>query len=407
VYADALEAAWIVALQREDVPGLTSIGEELQVATKGTDAAIHAAVLVALGNRQLGRYDRAVQQLRRAWAAASARQLPAMIVDAGFWLAVTLADTGRLEEAETLASDVSDLAARVGDFAHLRHRSRTISHEIALMRGDWRTAAAAIVKAADEVADPHARLTFHQVAAAWTAVLGGPSMGDFVADQLATARIHAIAAGCVRCTGELDVAGAEALARVGTYDAARSLLEGWDAAHPSPEFWMGFQRRRAQVLIDLGPDRSDAAELEVLASEADRVGRHLEAVVTRLDLARVLERRDRGRAVETYRLVAERAMSIGAANPAAVAEQALRRLGVRTWRRGAVGDVSAAGLTDREREVLELLAGGATNPEIADRLFLSRKTVERHVSNVLAKLGARNRAELAGRFAMSNEGGAG
>jgi DNA-binding NarL/FixJ family response regulator len=72
-----------------------------------------------------------------------------------------------------------------------------------------------------------------------------------------------------------------------------------------------------------------------------------------------------------------------------------------------VADASEAGLTDREREVLELLTAGATNPEIADRLFLSRKTVERHVSNVLAKLGARNRAELAGRFASTNEGGAG
>jgi DNA-binding NarL/FixJ family response regulator len=65
------------------------------------------------------------------------------------------------------------------------------------------------------------------------------------------------------------------------------------------------------------------------------------------------------------------------------------------------------GLTDREREVLELLAAGATNPEIVDRLFLSRKTVERHVSNVLAKVGVRNRAALAGRFAATNEGGTG
>ena len=46
----------------------------------------------------------------------------------------------------------------------------------------------------------------------------------------------------------------------------------------------------------------------------------------------------------------------------------------------------------------ELVAGGATNREIADLLFLSPKTVERHVSNVLKKLGARNRTELASRL---------
>jgi DNA-binding NarL/FixJ family response regulator len=49
--------------------------------------------------------------------------------------------------------------------------------------------------------------------------------------------------------------------------------------------------------------------------------------------------------------------------------------------------------TDREREVLELLAEGMTNPQIAERLFLSPKTVGIHVSRLLAKLDAHTRGE--------------
>lgn len=51
-------------------------------------------------------------------------------------------------------------------------------------------------------------------------------------------------------------------------------------------------------------------------------------------------------------------------------------------------------LTPREREILELLARGNSNPEIADALYLSPKTVSNHISNVLAKLQAADRAKL-------------
>ena len=50
-------------------------------------------------------------------------------------------------------------------------------------------------------------------------------------------------------------------------------------------------------------------------------------------------------------------------------------------------------LTDREREVLDLVAGGATNREIAERLFLSPHTIKEHTSALYRKLGVRNRAE--------------
>jgi two-component system response regulator DesR len=50
-------------------------------------------------------------------------------------------------------------------------------------------------------------------------------------------------------------------------------------------------------------------------------------------------------------------------------------------------------LSEREREVLDLIATGATNPEIADRLYLSPHTVKEHTSAVYRKLKVRNRAE--------------
>jgi DNA-binding NarL/FixJ family response regulator len=53
----------------------------------------------------------------------------------------------------------------------------------------------------------------------------------------------------------------------------------------------------------------------------------------------------------------------------------------------------ALGLSDRERSVLELMAGGSTNPEIAGELHLSKHTVKEHTSAVFRKLDVRNRTE--------------
>ena len=56
-------------------------------------------------------------------------------------------------------------------------------------------------------------------------------------------------------------------------------------------------------------------------------------------------------------------------------------------------EAPATPLSEREREVLVLMASGATNREIAERLFLSPHTVKEHTSAVYRKLGVRNRAE--------------
>jgi DNA-binding CsgD family transcriptional regulator len=60
-----------------------------------------------------------------------------------------------------------------------------------------------------------------------------------------------------------------------------------------------------------------------------------------------------------------------------------------------------AALTQREREVLALVADGRTNRAIADDLFIEARTVEKHVEHIRAKLGARSRAEAAARWARA------
>jgi two-component system, NarL family, nitrate/nitrite response regulator NarL len=60
---------------------------------------------------------------------------------------------------------------------------------------------------------------------------------------------------------------------------------------------------------------------------------------------------------------------------------------------GGAAAVSGMPLTAREREILEMMADGASNRAIASRLAISRHTVKFHVAAILAKLGARSRTE--------------
>ncbi len=61
-----------------------------------------------------------------------------------------------------------------------------------------------------------------------------------------------------------------------------------------------------------------------------------------------------------------------------------------------------AGLTEREVEVLRLVAGGLSNNEIAAELYLSAKTVSRHLSNIFTKIGVTSRASATA-FAFEHE----
>jgi ATP/maltotriose-dependent transcriptional regulator MalT len=129
------------------------------------------------------------------------------------------------------------------------------------------------------------------------------------------------------------------------------------------------------VAAAAGDARRARISLEDAVALYQRNGMPYECACSRLELATVLAESGRAEAAERERRLAR---------------EALDALGVEAQPDRA-GD-GALGLTQRELEVLELVADGLTDPQIAIRLVISEHTVHRHVSNILAKLSCSSRA---------------
>ncbi|MGY1638910.1 LuxR C-terminal-related transcriptional regulator [Geodermatophilus sp. SYSU D00742] len=138
-----------------------------------------------------------------------------------------------------------------------------------------------------------------------------------------------------------------------------------------------------------GADGS-ARLLESAASAYGALALPFEEARARLDLARVLARARPAVAVAEARAALRTFQALPAARDADAAAGLLRRLGVR----GHGGPRTGGTLTAREQEVVDLLCQGLSNAEVGARLYVSPRTAEHHVSNILAKLGLRTRAEV-------------
>ena len=103
------------------------------------------------------------------------------------------------------------------------------------------------------------------------------------------------------------------------------------------------------------------------------------------------------RAVELLRSAEHELDASGALRDRAEARRELRRLGARSEPRGpsGAGGGGLGSLSRREREVAILITERKTNKEVAGELFLSEKTVESHLRNIFAKLGASSRVDVA------------
>lgn len=396
-YLAALRAQLDAAIRTGDADTVARRAEEIQAGAREPVEALKAAFDAIFSLIMFeGLPQPAEPRARRALDESQRLVLPSIEAEATHWLGWSLQQLGRLEEAERATRQTVALAERVGapdrfSLAVLR----SAAHGVSASRGYWRRGVAGIAEQIGEEADPHFRLNVRMAHLPLVARFDAPRPGEVEA-LLAGMAEDADAAGCERCRWQSILFGAEALARLGDVGTAQAALEGWDAAQPEPRPGPAARRAYVAALVEAQRDPASSLPLYEHAAElAERAGQRLIGLWIDLDAATALAAVDRTRAVETLRAVAQKAEAMGALSEQQLAVKQLRALGVRTWRRRGGGGP----LTARELEIARLVAAGDSNPDIARQLFLSRKTVERHVSNILLKLGARNRTELASRLA--------
>ena len=317
---------------------------------------------------------------------------------------------------------------RIAEFAR-RYRSRYMlgfcrSHfgAIHLSRGRWADAEAELRAAVDDYG--HSRPAFTADALVWLAELRrrqGRSKeaaelldraGDNVAAHLCRGRLaldHGDAVEAVdlaeRCLRQLSedrklerAPALELLVRAtverGELAAAASAASELQALHDlvrTPPLAASAALANGLVAAARGDHETARRLLEDAADAFERAGAVFESLTTRVDLAAALValvrfavgQREARRAVDGLE-------ALGAQTEAERARRAFRRC-----LQAATGPQKPIGVTPRERDVLQLLAEGLTNREIAQRLVVSEHTVHRHVTNVLRKLDLRSRTAAA------------
>jgi DNA-binding NarL/FixJ family response regulator len=311
---------------------------------------------------------------------------PAIHTFARCWCALgsLLCHAGRWQEAETALR--MGLTRGEASYHSVQLGTRAALADLWIRQGRLDEAAGLIDEHADrvEVMGPRARLHLAQGRYETAAAVARQALRQLRGDQLRAAPMLLLLVQAELGCGNVAAAG----------DAALQLKTMSDGAE-APAV-------RAQAALGLGKTAVASRNLDEAVSYFEAgiaaLGDSwpLERAALHLELARTSQAR-----AETI-INAEAALSIyqrlGAPEAAAAAEL-LRFHGVRV--RGVPAPPSALEvLSRREREVLALLAQGMSNPEIAKRLFISPKTAEHHVSNILGKLGLRNRTEAAA-FAAS------
>lgn len=317
---------------------------------------------------------------------------------------VLLRLTGRWEEAERL----SDEAFTEGVTAGQALLIRLARAELDMARGDHSAArenldAAAYLGSRGTSVSIDADLALAE--AGWSALAG--DLGSAVAsiDRAISvldngSEIRDLARACalgLRIEADLGAGFAARRSPIPSTDRAESLHEranriGRDSTSPEIRAYCTTAEAEWSRLSGVSDVRLWDAAAECWAA----LECPLELAYARFRLAEACLSTDRKAAVGQLRSAQEIATRLQAAPLSSAIADLGRRSRVRLAEEPAgapTGSADRFGLTRREREVLDDLALGLTNKQIASRLFLSPRTVDVHVANILMKLGARTRAE--------------
>jgi DNA-binding CsgD family transcriptional regulator len=232
--------------------------------------------------------------------------------------------------------------------------------------------------------------------------------------QLSLAEVHLAAGDADRCLTEL--AGAptsaqwwalRALASTARNDLDQAHREAGEALRHAERSGLAHQLGTAHhawaVLLDAVGDLDPATEhASTAVSRFTEAGAPIEEGTARALLAVLHARAGRREATHAEFGRAKALYSRSSATwLAAELRREERRFAARAQRPRHSTDHGLATLTAREREVVDLVAAGLTNREIAERLYLSRKTVETHLSRAFTKLHVRSRVDLTRRVTES------
>jgi DNA-binding NarL/FixJ family response regulator len=398
-YVRAVRGKLDAAIRRADADTVAQCAALIQHTAREPAEVLTAASDAVFSMLQFdGAPGPAEPRARRALEESRPLALPSLEVEATHWAGWIAHHRGRLDQAAELMDRAVALAERVG--APRRFTVpilRALAHSVEASRGGWRDRVAAIEKTIGSEPDPHFRLVVRIIHVWLVGRFSAPKTSS-LDSWLSAMEADAQVAGCGRCLWESVLHGAEASARIGDARAARAALLRWDAAQPHPGPGPAARRAYTGALLTARRDaRASLPQFSQAAQLAKAAGHDLMRLWIELDRADVLGAVDRDEAVVALNAVVRDAEGMHAMSERDLALRRLRSLGIRTWRRGRSGEAGA--LSERERQIADLVASGASNPEIAQALFLSRKTIERHVSNLLAKVDARNRAELVARLA--------